>query len=223
VLERYLADGAVPGTYICLDVEDTGTGMDADTVARIFDPFFTTKFKGRGLGMAAVLGIVRTHQGGIAIDSLKGKGTKVSVLWPVQRTESSVKPPATTTPGTRATILVVDDDDGVRGLIRRVLTSNGYDVREARDGAAGLRLFEQHGATISLVVMDVTMPGMSGFEAVQQLRKAGSQVPVLMSSGYEVDRAALASLDVGGVLAKPYDVPALLKAVAEAISVRAHA
>src|SRR5262249_4761837 len=116
-LERYLGDGAAPGTYVSLDVEDTGCGMDAETIARIYDPFFTTKFKGRGLGMAAVLGIIRSHGGAIAVDSRPGQGTKVSVLWPVKSVERREQPLAQTTPGARATVLVVDDDDGVRGLL----------------------------------------------------------------------------------------------------------
>jgi CheY-like chemotaxis protein len=190
--------------------------MDAETVERVFDPFFTTKFKGRGLGMAAVLGIVRTHRGAIAIDSRAGEGTKVTVLWPVKGAERSLTPP----PGgkTRGAILIVDDDDGVRTLLRRALVGRGYRVLLASDGASGLRLFERQADTISLVMMDVTMPGMSGFDAVKILRSNGSRVPVLLSSGYEVDPAQAAAAQVSGVLAKPYDVPALLEAVEAAIA-----
>ncbi|HEX4334575.1 MAG TPA: ATP-binding protein [Polyangiaceae bacterium] len=214
VLERFLCDGATAGAFVSLEVEDTGVGMSKETAARVFDPFFTTKFKGRGLGMAAVLGIVRSHGGAIAIDSREGQGTKVTVLWPIR--DGSTNPRAGER--TRGSVLLVDDDEGVRSLVRRALVGRGYDVLVASDAVTGLRLFEQNARTVSLVMMDVTMPGMNGFDAVKVIRSSGSRVPVLLSSGYEVDTMQAASLGVSGVLEKPYDVPSLLEAVEAAIA-----
>ncbi|HEX3595227.1 MAG TPA: ATP-binding protein, partial [Polyangiaceae bacterium] len=213
-LERYLSDGAVPGAFVSFEVEDTGVGMPPETVTRVFDPFFTTKFKGRGLGMAAVLGIVRSHRGAISIDSREGQGTKVTVLWPIRGGSTSPRADERT----RGSVLLVDDDEGVRALVRRALVGRGYDVLVAIDAVTGLRLFEQQTSAIVLVVMDVTMPGMSGFDAVKMIRSSGSSVPVLLSSGYEVDPAQSASLHVSGILHKPYDVLALVEAVEGAIA-----
>jgi PAS domain S-box-containing protein len=209
-LDAFLAEGAEPGTYVSLAVEDTGVGMSPETVARAFDPFFTTKFKGRGLGMAAVLGIVRSHHGAITIDSREGQGTKVTVLWPVRNGEHDA---AQAPDQTRTSVLVVDDDEGVRAVLRRALTGVGFNVILSSDASAGLRLFEQHRNAISLVIMDVTMPGLSGFDAVKLIRSRGSRIPILLSSGYEVDSEQAAALGVRHVLAKPYDVEVLLETV----------
>jgi len=214
-LERFLGEETEPGPYVCLEVEDTGVGMSPETVARVFDPFFSTKFKGRGLGMAAVLGIVRSHHGAIGVDSREGQGTKVTVLWPVRSSEHGN---AQVLDRARGSILVVDDDEGVRAVLRRALTGEGYNVVAASDASIGLRLFERHREVISLVIMDVTMPGVSGFDAVKTIRSRGSRVPVILSSGYEVDSTLATALGVERVLAKPYDILALLEAVEAMLS-----
>jgi PAS domain S-box-containing protein len=214
-LDRFLAEGAEPGTYVSLSVEDTGVGMSPETAVRAFDPFFTTKFKGRGLGMAAVLGIVRTHHGAIAIESREGQGTKVTVLWPLRKGEHGN---AQVLERARGSVLVVDDDEGVRAVLRRALTGIGFNVILSSDASAGLRLFEQHHDAISLVIMDVTMPGLSGFDAVKVIRSRGSRVPILFSSGYEVDSAEAAAVGVKHVLTKPYDVTVLLETVQATLS-----
>ena len=215
-LDRFLSDGATPGAFVSLEVEDAGIGMSPETAARVFDPFFTTKFKGRGLGMAAVLGIMRSHHGAIAIDSREGEGTKVTVLWPVRGGSRNTRAESRT----RGSVLVVDDDEGVRALVRRALVGRGYDVLLASDAVTGLRLFEQYGPTIALVMMDVTMPGMSGFDAVKVIRSRGSRVPILLSSGYEVDALQATAMEVSGILEKPYDVSALVEAVEAAVAKR---
>lgn len=217
-LDRYLGDAATPGTFVCLEVEDAGAGMTGETAMRVFDPFFTTKFMGRGLGMAAVLGIVRSHHGAIRIESREGEGTKIVVLFPTKGGERSEVRKASE--GSRGTILVVDDDDGVRMVAKRSLVAHGHDVLVAPDGAAGLRMLEQHASTVALVLMDVTMPGMSGFETVALIRKSGSRVPVILSSGYEVDPSQIETHDVSGILEKPYDVRALLAAIEHALGRR---
>jgi len=217
-LEEYPGHAATPGRFLCLEVTDQGSGMDDETRRRMFDPFFTTKFKGRGLGMAAVLGIVRGHGGAIRTDSHKGVGTRVRVLLPAK--DESV---AEVKQGTasRGTVLVVDDDNGVQLVVRRALTAKGYGVIVASSGADALRLFEQHGSSLDLIVMDVTMPHMSGIEALRQIRATGSDVPTVLSSGYSVELITDDSPEFFAFLQKPYDIPQLLNAVASAIASRA--
>ncbi|HEY3593378.1 MAG TPA: response regulator [Polyangiaceae bacterium] len=213
-LERYLADGATAGTYLCVEVRDDGSGMSEETRARVFDPFFTTKFKGRGLGMAAVLGIVRGHRAAIRIESREGSGTRAFVLFPTKRKAETADKAALSA---RGTILVVDDDDSVRAVAQRVLVAHGYHVIAAPNGAEGLRIFERRENDINLVLLDVTMPEMSGFEALRRIRARGSRVPVLMSSGYDVLATGMDVGQVSGILEKPYDVSQLLSAVESAV------
>ena len=211
-LESYTGRAIAPGAFLCLQVEDDGCGMDEDTRTRIFDPFFTTKFQGRGLGMATVLGIVRGHGGGIRIDSRTGAGTRVSVLLPVG---AGVAPADAT--ADRGTILVVDDDLGVQTLARRALGKRGFRIVTASDGAEGIRVFEQNRDAVCLILMDMTMPQMSGLEALRQLRASGATVPVLLSSGYNVDPTGSEAREFSGVLEKPYAVQALWDAVEKAL------
>jgi PAS domain S-box-containing protein len=209
-LERYVGDVVRPGSFLSLEVQDDGSGMDHDTASRIFDPFFTTKFTGRGLGMAAVLGIVRGHHGAIRIDSREREGTRVTVLLPVRSAQVTEAPPVI---GDQRTILVVDDDDGVRAIAGRALAARGFRVVTASNGAEGLRLLERLGGEVGLALIDVTMPEMNGFELLSHLRAAGNAFPVLLSSGYAIDPARLEGSGCNGVLAKPYDVLQLIQAV----------
>jgi PAS domain S-box-containing protein len=217
-LDAYTAHAAAPGNFLCIEVSDNGCGMDEETKNRIFDPFFTTKFKGRGLGMAAVLGIIRGHAGAIHIESREGVGTRVHVLLPAKSAEATMEAPLSE-PG-RGTILVVDDDMGVQSVARRVLASKGHRIITASNGAEGVRMFEQHRNDVRLVLMDMTMPQMSGIEALRRIRAIDTRVPVLLSSGYDVDRSGVDAREFSGFLEKPYSAEELLDAVDQALRSR---
>ncbi len=212
-LDSYEHHASKPGNYLVLSVKDSGCGMSEETRRRVFDPFFTTKFKGRGLGMAAVLGIVRGHNGAIRIESLEGSGTEVRVVLPLRETR-----PELVVAGERGTVLVVDDDQGVLAIARRVLSSQGYKVLTAVNGVEGVDCFRANQSEIRLVLMDMTMPQMNGLAAMQRIRALGSDVPVLLSSGYGAS-AAVHSSDFSGVLPKPYSFSELLSAVDGALGV----
>jgi two-component system cell cycle sensor histidine kinase/response regulator CckA len=198
------------GHYIRLAVTDTGSGMDEETLARIFEPFFTTKFTGRGLGLAAVQGIVRGHHGGLSVESAPGAGTTVRVLFPSAATmpESDEGPrPVAGSDDARegGTILVVDDEEGVRRVVGRTLERAGYRVLLAEDGPRGVELFRTQRGGIDAVLLDLTMPDMNGHQVLEALRNVDPAVRVILSSGFsELDLAARGEAAAGVFLQKPY-------------------
>ena len=213
LLWRHTGEPLPPGPYVWLEVRDDGRGMDQATLARIFDPFFTTKFTGRGLGLAAVLGIVRGHKGGLSVESEVERGTVFRLLLPVS-TKVPAAPPlpepeAAPHPGT---VLVIDDEDVVREAIADAFASRGISCLLARDGEQGLRLVRDHGPEINLVLLDLSMPGRSGEDTFRELRKLLPEVPVLLSSGYGEEQAKtrFAGVELAGFLQKPYRVNTLL-------------
>jgi CheY-like chemotaxis protein len=164
--------------------------------------------------MATVLGIVRAHSAAIRIESREGFGTRVRVLFPVEAAPSPVAPSA----DDRGTILVVDDDPGVQKLVRRALSHRGFQIVAASDGLEGINAFEQHRDTIRLVLMDMTMPRMSGVEALREIRTRGGTSPILLSTGYDVGAMGSQTQEFSGVLEKPYDVQDLWAAIERALA-----
>ncbi len=216
--EGYLAPDLAEGDYIFLEVSDTGAGMPQEILERVFDPFFTTKFTGRGLGLAVVLGVIRSHRGAIKVYSEVGHGTTFKVLLP-----AAAEPAAAAAPGrwtASGLILVVDDDETVRTVTSRVLQASGFTVLTAEDGAAGVDVFRQHRDEVSLVLLDLTMPVLSGEEAFSELRRIRDDVPVIMMSGYNETETTerFAGKRLSGFIQKPYEAEqlrALVRAVLE--------
>jgi PAS domain S-box-containing protein len=219
--QRY--PGTTPGHYVRLSVMDSGCGISEDIRSRIFEPFFTTKElgKGTGMGLAMVYGIVRNHGGAIGVRSEVGRGTTIEIFLPHASEMTAVESPyrsAKAVPGTER-ILVVDDEDGVREVAADLLSSLGYHVTTAADGAAAVNHYRRAGDQVDVVLLDLAMPGMGGRECFRALKAINHDVKAVLCTGYGFNVAAQQLLDEGvlGIVAKPYELEQLSDAIAKAL------
>jgi CheY-like chemotaxis protein len=218
IRQRFFASDEVEdGEFVMLRVEDSGCGMDPSTQSRVFDPFFTTKLLGRGLGLAAALGIIRQHRGGIRLESTPGAGTTFEVVLPATARKSTEQPLLS------QTVLVVDDEEIVRSVAKAALGKFGYGVVLAENGREGIEIFAREPERFSAVLLDLSMPVMGGEEALQRILEVRPDAKVILISGYDeldvmrrVGRARAA-----GFLQKPFTASRLAHTVREAVNQRA--
>ncbi len=205
---------APAGSYVVIEISDSGAGMDAETRRHIFEPFFTTKPTGHGLGLAALLGIVRAHGGGVRVQTAPGRGTRFQVLWPTAVTAPLQAVAAPT--GQSRTVLVIDDEDLVRDVVARMVEDLGYAAVTAADGRAGLELVDRQ--SVDVVLVDLTMPNMSGSDVCAALRQRRPDLPLIVCSGY--DRDSRGPVQADAFLPKPFRIDALERTLAKLLPLR---
>lgn len=208
-----------PGNYVVLTVSDTGSGIPPSTLTRIFEPFYTTKFHGRGLGLSTVLGIVQSHGGGLLVESSAQTGSTFTVLLPSTDTPAPLRsnpPEEPAKANLSGCALVVDDEESVREITVAVLEMNEMTVHAASSGPEAIEIFRQHHAQIDIVLLDMTMPGLSGSETLVELRKIKPSIHAIILSGYSHNEAndRLGDLNIDAFIQKPFELDTLLNAVA---------
>ncbi len=210
--EDYHGKAISPGDYVCLEVTDNGCGMDEATKWRIFEPFFSTKFTGRGLGMSAVLGIIKSHGGALQLFSQLGCGTTFKVYLPalteepLENGEQTVSAPVAPWQGS-GTVLLAEDEESIREIAKTFLEMFGFNVLEAVNGKEALEIYQKRASEISIVLTDMGMPLMDGYELFSELKKLNPELPIIISSGYgdaEVT-ARIGSDNIAGLVSKPYN------------------
>ena len=215
--DRFVGQGMKAGRYAVLEVADSGSGIRPEVMARMFEPFFTTKFSGRGLGLAAMVGILKAHHGGFEIDSEVDRGTRFRIFVPVGRPAPMENPRPSGGGGDRGAgrvshrILLVDDEPSVRDTTRRMLEALGHEVRVASDGTEALALLEAHAEEITVLITDLTMPGVDGRETVEIVRRRWPGLAMILASGYDETDAQgnLQLLVKGRFLKKPFSLTQL--------------
>jgi len=210
-----------PGPYVCVEIADTGCGMSEEVLQRIFEPFFTTKFTGRGLGLSAVLGIVKGHKGFLRVKSRPGYGTCFTIGLPAHESRRVAEPAAADTANVKPTglILFVEDEPLLQQLGTKMLTSLGLKSIVASDGNEAVRLYQQRKSEISVIMLDMTMPYMNGEEAYRELRKIDPNVVVILASGFtesEINER-FDGCPLAGFLQKPYTLATLKAALGKAL------
>jgi CheY-like chemotaxis protein len=221
LVELYTSEPMVAGRYVYLSVADDGCGMDETTKTRMFDPFFSTKFAGRGLGMAAVLGIMRAHKGALKVETAPGEGTEIRLLFPVGKAKNEILESVI---GARVQlgeelrdrelmVLFADDEPEVLAVAEHYLSKCGCKVLSAQNGRVAVELFERYSDRIDIAVLDVAMPELDGNEAFRLIRREKPDLPVLMCSGYTEQHLAVLeeASSISAFLAKPY-LPSVLSA-----------
>jgi len=216
LLQTLLAEDLAAGPYAYLQVSDDGAGMDEETRNRIFDPFFTTKPAGRGLGLAAVQGVVRNHHAAIGLETAPGKGTSFTVYFPVVEVEEERQETGAVAFAEwrgSGTVLVVDDEPTVRSVISATVKKVGFKTLEAVDGEEGLETFRRHAEEICAVCLDLTMPRLDGQEVFREIHRLRPQTPVLLLSGYTEEEAAqrFGVSGLAGFVHKPFHPQELIE------------
>ena len=214
--------GLKPGSYVCLTIEDDGKGMDEEEKEKIFEPFFTTKFQGRGMGMAAVYGIIKGHDGTITVDSELGKGTVVRIYLPaieVKEEVKKVKQPETEIAMGEGTILIIEDEEPLVGLFREILERLGYRALLARTGKEAVEFAKTFDGQIDLALLDIKLPDMGGGRVYPLIMEARPDMKVIVCSGYSIHGPAQDIIDAGaeGFIQKPFSIPPFAEKLKEVL------
>ena len=211
------------GNWICLRVEDTGTGIPINILERIFDPFYTTKGpRATGLGMSVSYGIITRHRGTISVESQEGKGTTFTVKIPIKKVEEikEGEVQGLQEKGRKSNILIIEDEEDVRILLSDILTSNGHKVTVASDGKEGIKIFKKR--NFDMIFTDLGMPGMSGWEVASSIKRLDSEVIVAIITGWDIQlhRDELKNNGVDLFVNKPFRVDQILKLTQEAMKIK---